>query len=94
MQEMRVRSLAREEPLEKETATPIFLPGKSQGQRSLAACGLWVARKIHCPCDNELHHPDLRDLEEFLLLGWGWGGGRVGVRKTQVPKSTSAKLDF
>ena len=31
-----VRSLGQEDPLEKETAThPVFLPGESQGQRSL-----------------------------------------------------------
>ena len=33
----RVPSLGREDPLEKEmAATPVFLPGKSHGQRSLA----------------------------------------------------------
>ena len=37
MQEMQVPSLGREEPLEEEQQpTPVFLPGKSQGQRSLA----------------------------------------------------------
>jgi len=36
-QEMQVRSLGQEDPLEKEMATrSIFLPGKSHGQRSLA----------------------------------------------------------
>ena len=35
-QEMRVRSLGQEDPLEKEMAThSIFLPGKFHGQRSL-----------------------------------------------------------
>ena len=37
MWETWVRSLSWEDPLEKETATtPVFLPGKSHGQRSLA----------------------------------------------------------
>ena len=37
MQEIQVPSLGREDPLEKEwQPTPIFLPGKSQRQRSLA----------------------------------------------------------
>ena len=27
--------------LEKEMATPVFLPGESQGQGSLAGCRLW-----------------------------------------------------
>ena len=36
MQEMQVRSLGREDPLGKEwQPTPVFLPGKSQEQRSL-----------------------------------------------------------
>ena len=36
MQENRVRSLGREDPLEKEMATvPVFLPGESHGGRSL-----------------------------------------------------------
>ena len=38
MQETRIRTLGREDPLEKEVAnnTPVLLPGKSQGQKSLA----------------------------------------------------------
>ena len=43
MQETQVRSLGWEDPLEKEwQPTPVFLPGKSHGQRSLAGystCG-------------------------------------------------------
>ena len=36
MQEMQVQSLGQEDPLEKGMATtPVFLPGKFQGQRSL-----------------------------------------------------------
>ena len=30
-----VRPLGREDPLEEEMAIPVFLPGKSHGQRSL-----------------------------------------------------------
>ena len=38
MQDTRIRSLGRKDPLEKETATnPVFLPGESHGQRSLWA---------------------------------------------------------
>ena len=41
-QEMGDPSLGREDPLEKGMATtPIFLPGKSQGQRSLVDYSLW-----------------------------------------------------
>ena len=36
---MWVRSLGREDPLEEAMATtPVFLPGESLGQRSLAGC--------------------------------------------------------
>ena len=42
MQETRVQSLGREDPLEKEMATnPVFLPGKSHGQRSQAGYSPW-----------------------------------------------------
>ena len=36
MQETWVQSLGQEDPLEKGMETPVFLPGKSHGQRSLA----------------------------------------------------------
>ena len=39
---MRVRSLGQKDPLEKEMATtPVFLPGESQGQRSLVGYSPW-----------------------------------------------------
>ena len=42
MQEIQVSSLGQEDPLEKEMAThPVFLPGESHGQRSLAGNCLW-----------------------------------------------------
>ena len=42
MQEMRVRSLGREDPLEEGMQpTPVFLPGESHGQRSLAGYSPW-----------------------------------------------------
>ena len=42
MQETCFRSLGREDPLEKEMQpTPVFLPGESHGQRSLAGCSPW-----------------------------------------------------
>ena len=38
VQETWIQSLSWEDPLEKETATtPVFLPGKSHGQRSLVS---------------------------------------------------------
>ena len=42
MQEMQVRSLGQEDPLEKEMAThSIFLPGKFHGQRNLVSYSPW-----------------------------------------------------
>ena len=46
MRETWVRSLGGEDPLEKET-TPVFLPGESQGQRSLAGYRPWGHRVGH-----------------------------------------------
>ena len=40
-----VRSLGREDPLEKEwRPTPVFLPGELHGQRGLVGCGPWGRR--------------------------------------------------
>ena len=42
MQEMQVRALGQEDPLEKEwQPTPVFLTGKSHGQRRLVSHSLW-----------------------------------------------------
>ena len=45
---MWVRSLGWEDPLEEEMAqpTPVFLPGKSHGQRSLAGYSLWGLKEL------------------------------------------------
>ena len=46
-QEMQVQSLGWEDPLEEEIAThPVFLPGKSHGQRSLVGCSPWGCREL------------------------------------------------
>ena len=45
-QETRVCSLGQEDPLKKETATaPVFLPGKSHGQRSLVGYSPWCRKE-------------------------------------------------
>ena len=47
MQETRVQSLGREDPLEEEMATlSVFLPGKSLGQRSLADYSPWDNKEM------------------------------------------------
>ena len=44
MQEIQVQSLAQEDPLEKEI--PVFLPGESHEQRSLAGYSLWGCKEL------------------------------------------------
>ena len=71
-QEPQVWPLGREDPLEKEMQpTPVFLPGKSHGQRSLAGCSPWDCRLGHGLATKQttrsgalLSHPvTLRDLQ-------------------------------
>ena len=46
MQEIHVQSLGCEDPLEKGMAVhPVFLPGKSDGQRRLVGYSLWGCRE-------------------------------------------------
>ena len=53
MQETWVPSLGREDPLEKEIATRVFLPGESHGQRSLAGYSPWGCKRVgHFTLDN------------------------------------------
>ena len=48
IQETPVRFLGQEDPLEKEmTTTPVFLPGESHGQKSLAGYRPWGRRVRH-----------------------------------------------
>jgi len=45
---MRVQSLGQEDPLEREMApTPVFLPGKTHGQRSLESYSIGSQRVGH-----------------------------------------------
>ena len=46
IQEIRVRSLGQEDLLEEEMATtPVFLPGKSHGEKSLAGYSPWGSKE-------------------------------------------------
>ena len=46
-QEIRVRSLGWEDPLERKwQPTPVSLPGKSHGQRSLVGCSPWGRKEL------------------------------------------------
>ena len=42
-----VQSLGWEDPLKKGIPTPVFLPGESKGQRSLAGYGPWGNKELH-----------------------------------------------
>ena len=60
MQETWVHSLGWKDPLEKgDTTTPVFLPGKTHGQRSLAGCSPWGPKELdtteqaHITCYSE-----------------------------------------
>ena len=48
MQETRVQSLGREDPLEKAMAkpTPVFMPGESHGLRSLVGYSPWEDKEL------------------------------------------------
>ena len=48
MQEMWVRSLGQEDPLEREwLPTPVFLPGEFHGQRSLVGYSPWGRKELN-----------------------------------------------
>ena len=62
MQETCVQSLDREDPLEKGIATlPVFLPGESNGQRSLAGYSPWGCKESDTP-EATWHTQSLWDL--------------------------------
>ena len=46
MQETWVQSLSWDDPLEDEMATPVFLPGESHGQRSLAGYSPYSCKEL------------------------------------------------
>ena len=65
VQETRVRSLGRENPLEKDgdlQPTPLFLPGKSHGQRNLVGCSPWYCKKLGRTEQLTLHFTTMGDM--------------------------------
>ena len=49
--------LGGEDPLEKKMeATPVFLPGKSPGQRSLVGYSLWGRKELDATERTHTHH--------------------------------------
>ena len=57
VQETRVQSLIREDPLEEMANTPVFLPGESRGQRSLAGYSPWSLKESDMTKQVILTHP-------------------------------------
>ena len=68
--EAQVRSLGREDSVKKKTATtPVFLPGKSQGQRSLAGYSTWS-----CKESNTTEPPSyMCHFQSSLIYTWDSG---------------------
>ena len=84
MQETQVQFLGREDPLEKDLwdrrqSTPVFLPGKSHGQRSLMNYSSWGCKRIkynlviktttifHCVCVPQILDPFICQWASRLL---------------------------
>ena len=59
---MQVQSLGQEDPLEKEMATPVFLPGKFHGQKSLAVYSPWGRKESDILSTHTYKHTHTHDL--------------------------------
>ena len=83
VQKTGVLSLSWEDPLEKETQpTPVSLPGKSHGQRSLVDCSLWGCKELviteqlslshfrylFYPCKTKANENPWKELEKLKWL--------------------------
>ena len=58
VQETLVQSLVREDPLEEMANTPVFLPGESRGQRSLAGYSPWSLKESDMTKHNATTKPE------------------------------------
>ena len=67
MQEMQVQSLGKEDPLEGRAwqPTPVFLPGKSHGQRSLVGYSLWGHKRVEHDLMTENEHTKIIDYQIY-----------------------------
>ena len=67
-QKTRVQSLGWKDPLEKEMiSTPVFLPGKSHGQRSLAGYSAWGRKDSDTTEHAGMHAQSLEPLSRRTL---------------------------
>ena len=63
--DMQVQPLGQEDPLEEEMATtPVFLPRKSHGQRSLEGYGPWGHKELHTT--SQLNTKSNQDIQEDM----------------------------
>ena len=68
MREMRVQPWGWEYPLEKEIATtPIFLLGKSHGERSLAGYGPRGSKRVGHDLETEQHQRSMFNFSKLSL---------------------------
>ena len=69
MQETQIRSLGREDPLEKEMATHSrILAWEIHGQRSLAGYSPWGCKRVGYDLETEERQPPHAALEQFLSV--------------------------
>ena len=79
MRETRFRSLAWEDLETEWQPTPVFLPGKSHGQRTLVGYSPWgyresdMTERLHFHLWYTTNHPKPRGLREWLFDSWSWG---------------------
>ena len=101
-----VRSLAREDPWRRAwQPTPVFLPGESQGQRSLAGCSPWgcresdTAERLHlrfslsCTGEGNGNPPQCSCLEN-PRDGGAWWAAVYGVAqsRTRLKRLSSSSM--
>ena len=85
MQETQVRFLGLEDPLEKWQPTPVFLPRKSHGQRSLAGYGPWGHKRVGHDLATKQHQPT-------KPWAWYWWFQRESKQVSLVMEDRLAKL--
>ena len=73
-QEMQVRSLGQDNPLEKETVTHSFLIGISHGQRNLMGCSPWGCKESDTTLqlNNNNNNLEYSPRIFFSLLSFVW----------------------
>ena len=86
MQETRVQSLSRKIPWRRKwQPTPVLLPGKSHGHRSLEGCSPWVAK-------SRTRLSDLTWLHFTLKARWHWQQNQGFTRMEASVKTYSDSM--